>query len=603
MDQKSIIAASSAHLRSGHHHEKLLADKGLFPIGQSIGFLNGSAEVQVKFEDPKGRLILAGDAKIEQIKDTYCLRLPKEKFESTVQSLRSSDYVFVVFEGSPDRATIILCFYQGAGATFETLERENPALRLTTCDLPPTAVTVVDVPSVRNALYALLAKNQPNLFSLSARRFLSTPHILTHLFAHVMSLASNDNAGYISTLRIIADELRSLLKSRIKKIEKNHNKLWSTFYGEKVSFLDGGVSRIVGLPGTEPIGIRVGIYAVTPGERDLEKREAWNLRSYVIGDVINDRTMIVDQNYRTDAKRLQEAARYILEPLCALLYADSIEGQSARLLLLHGPLQNPFVIYDEQDPSYIPGVSKDFLASVGISEDSVRAEVAEIPKDAGGRLLWNGCIPIYLYIMKRLWRAKIPIAGVVERASSTSFARTVIDSLVQEGTIPLSTGKKLQARILRYEIGDELLFGCILEEGEYLLPLELRKNYVRRGHDRWKPVIEQFPNPVATMVKCSATNFPYRVEMPSAPGPIELENEMSLLYHMSLLLPNYAFPVGIDIADKYVRIPDWLSKGISERLTAGILKKILETGDKRMLMQVRRLLALSPRDFFFRPRA
>jgi hypothetical protein len=179
----------------------------------------------------------------------------------------------------------------------------------------------------------------------------------------------------------------------------------------------------------------------------------------------------------------------------------------------------------------------------------------------------------------------------------------VIDTLVAEGTIPPSTGKKLKDRLSRYEIGDELLFGCMLEEGEYLTPLELRKNFRHRAHDRWQLVVEQFPRVSATMIKCSATNFPYRVEMTVSPDEAEMETRMSLLYHMSLLLPNYAFPVGIDIADKYARIPDWLSKGVSARLTATVLKRILETGDARMLMQVRRLLAMSPRDFFFRPRA
>lgn len=122
-------------------------------------------------------------------------------------------------------------------------------------------------------------------------------------------------------------------------------------------------------------------------------------------------------------------------------------------------------------------------------------------------------------------------------------------------------------------------------------------------HDQRVPVVAQFPKVSATVVKCSATSSPYRVEMPFAPDSNELEARVSLLYHKSLLLPDYAFPVGIDIADKYVSIPDWLSKGVSQRLTASVLKKILETGDTRMLMQVRRLLALSPRDFFSRPRA
>ncbi len=66
---------------------------------------------------------------------------------------------------------------------------------------------------------------------------------------------------------------------------------------------------------------------VTPGERDPEKRESWDLHSYVIGDVVNDRSLIRDENYRTYTKRLQEASRFIPESLRALLHAESCSGE------------------------------------------------------------------------------------------------------------------------------------------------------------------------------------------------------------------------------------------------------------------------------------
>lgn len=603
MEQKVIIAAACSYLRAGRTHEKLVADKRLFPLGHTSGFLTATTDVQVKFYGPDRKLIVADEAKIEQVKETFCLKLANDVLAAAVRRLADSEYLLVVFEGTAERASVLLCFAGRDDRVFEVLEEQNPALRLAACDLPPGESTVVDVPVVRAALYNLLAKKEPELFSVSAHRFLATPHVLTHLFAQVMSLASADNISYISTLRVIADQLRSLLKPRIRRVAKDHQKLWAEFYGERIAFLDGGVSRIVGLPGTEPMGIRVGIYTVTPGERDPQNRESWDLASYVTGDVVNDRSLITDESYRTDGKRLQEASRYILEALRALLYIESVGAERLRLLLVHGPLQNAFMVYDENEPSYVPGVSKEFLSSVGIHQQDVTSSVADIPKNGSGKLLWNGCIPVYLYIIKRLWSAAIPTIGVVEHAPSASLTWAVIDGLVKEGAIPGSTGKKILDRIRRYEIGDELLFGCILEEGEYLQPFEMRKNFSRRAHDLWKPVVGQFPKVNATMVKCSATNFPYRIEMPVIPESHELEARVSLLYHMSLLLPNYAFPVGIDIADKYVRIPDWLSRGVSDHLTASVLKKILEKGDTRMLMQVRRLLALSPRDFFFRPKA
>jgi hypothetical protein len=413
MEQKFIVAAACAYLQAGQHHEKLLSDKRLFPLGENAGFASSATELQVKFCDSNRKLVVCNDARLEQIKGTFCLKFSADIFEAAAKRLRSSEFLFVVYEGSAERATLILSFIDEDQRIFETLEKQNSLLRLQTCDLPPTQVTVVDVSSVRAAVYTLLAKSDPELFSVNTQRFLATPHILTYLFAHVMSLSSAENISYISTLRLIADQLRVLLAPKIRKITKDHHKLWLTFYGERLSFLDGGVSRIVSLPGTEPMGIRVGIYTVTPGERDPEKRESWHLDSYVIGDVVNDRTIITDQNYRTDTKRLQEASRYILESLGALRHLESTHLQPPRLLLMHGPLQNAFMVYDENDPSYVPGVNKDFLSSVGIHEKDVRASIQDIPTNKNGTLLWNSCIPIYLHILKLVWSSKVPVLGVV----------------------------------------------------------------------------------------------------------------------------------------------------------------------------------------------
>jgi hypothetical protein len=318
MEQKHIIVAASSHLL--RFYDKLLSDKLLLPLSFEIGFVGSDTEIQVKFQNQNGDLILAEEVGVELIKSDYCLKMVPGKFQIVLQRLRNSDYLFVVFEGTRERATAALCFYRLDDAPFKRVETENPILNLTASDLPPAQITSIQVSTIKSAFYRALVSDSPQLFSVNARRFLSTPHILTHLFAHVMSLASSENISYISTLRVLADQLRQLLKSKIVKMDKNHNKLWSTFYGERIGFLDGGMSRIVGLPGTEPMGIRVGTYSVIPGERDLEKRESWTLRSYVIGDVVNDRSPIREQNARTDTKRLQEASRYILEPLNALLY-------------------------------------------------------------------------------------------------------------------------------------------------------------------------------------------------------------------------------------------------------------------------------------------
>jgi len=259
--------------------------KDLFPIGFDIGFLQLDADLVVKFRDPSRKLVLAEDATIARVKNLYCLRLDRKHLSVLQRASEKSVHVFMIFEGSAKKATLILRFQDTDERLFEELEEKWPNLRLESYDLPPIGFTVVDGADIRGALYSLLSTDQ-ELFSLRAQRFLKTPHILTHLFSHVMSLESKDHINYISTLKVVSDNLLELLEPQIVKIEKNHNELWSQFYGESVSFVDGGMSRIVSLPGTEPMGIRVGIYTVIPGERDPQKREQWKLQSYVIGDVV-----------------------------------------------------------------------------------------------------------------------------------------------------------------------------------------------------------------------------------------------------------------------------------------------------------------------------
>lgn len=78
---------------------------------------------------------------------------------------------------------------------------------------------------------------------------------------------------------------------------------------------------------------------------------------------------------------------------------------------------------------------------------------------------------------------------------------------------------------------------------------------------------------------------------------------LRLLYHTARLLPRYAFPVGLDIVDKYAKVPEWLSGNISARLAATVLNRAMAEGDARLIAQVRRLLSHTPRDFFYRPKA
>jgi hypothetical protein len=258
-------------------------------------------------------------------------------------------------------------------------------------------------------------------------------------------------------------------------------------------------------------------------------------------------------------------------------------------------------MYDEGEPHFLPCLNREFLEAYELSEATVRGLVTQIPS-AGGTSLWNQFMAVYGALALQLWEAPQPLLGVVERTAGRWLADAVLQALVDDGAINEKLKKKMEGILTRFAISDDFLFGCVLREGEYLTPLPIKKNPPHRAREPWQDVVRQYPRPMATILKTAEGNFPYRIELNRAASNAPLVPDlMRLLYHTSRLLPRYAFPVGLDIVDKFAKIPDWLSRGVSARISADVLRSALRTGDPVIVSQVRRFLARSPRDFFYRP--
>jgi hypothetical protein len=208
---------------------------------------------------------------------------------------------------------------------------------------------------------------------------------------------------------------------------------------------------------------------------------------------------------------------------------------------------------------------------------------------------------VYGYIQKQIAGLELPIAGVVERSVGTWIFRGVVNALVESKIIVPKLKTRLTEVIDRYSITDDFLFGCVLREGEYLTPIEINKNPRNRARQLWQIVVGQYPKPFATVLKSDEAKFPFRLEL-NPFGRAQCRDVCQLLYHTARLLPRYAFPVGLDIVDKYAKVPEWISRGVSKEMAAGLMRRILQTGDERLVAQFRELLAGS-RDFFFRPHA
>lgn len=599
MDRRFFIVADGTWLVDAESNPKRLERQRLCPIGPKSGHLAVKCNLLVKCRHPSQGLVTDDSARLEEVKDTFFVKSDLLCTDIESQELHKMLVVFF-FEGTPDEARCVV--YLTPHSLLTDLERARPTLRLASFDLPPRTATIVENPDIVADLYRTTSERDPELFGVNASRFLSGPHILAPLFAHIMSLRSEDNMAFLIQLKKVAEQLRRLLLdagavTRIEKIARSHLDLWAEVDGWRIAFLDGGVARIPSLARMEPMALRVGVYSVQPGNRDRDSREQWSMSPFVVADLLARNQVLAGE---TDRRRLLEAARYVLEPLVALAHVQ--DHTATKALFLHGPLVNQFLTYDEGEPNNIPCLDPAFLSTYGITRETVEHDIQDIPSDPSGTRLWNQFMAIYAHLMRAVFRTPTPIAGVVENVAGRSLSHALLESLREERIINEAYVRRIKAILDRFDIGDEFLFGCVLEDGEFVTPMAIQKNLATRARDRWQPVVRQYPSPYTTMLKVDQARFPFRVEFNDAARQHQLIL-LRLLYHTARLLPRYAFPVGLDIADKYARVPDWIAKGVSVEVSAAVLQRAIKTGDPKLVAQVKQLLARTPRDFFYRPGA
>lgn len=607
-----IVLNGSACLRGDVQAQRLYSKHQVTLSDRQLRSISPAADVTIRFRGSAGDLISDDRAKLFVQESGRSLLFSEPLARELI--LRASEDVLLFLHFEQANGVVRITAHFTTLGQFERFAQERPALRLASYDLPPAYSTEIEPSSLRDGMDAdsiydvLLQQIQaedPKLFTIHTERFLSAPHLLVPLLTHLASLSAEDNLKFPIQLRRLADQFRSILEMpsspiRIGKIERNHLEAWAAADGRQFAFLDGGIAKVAGLPGTEPTALRVGVYCVRAGDTNLKTREDWSLLPFVVGDIIDKNTGVhMDDNDQIDLRRLGEAVRYTLELLTALKFIEA--HPTVDMLFSHGPLVNTFVMYDEGEPHFIPFLKESFLSECGITTRAIEEAISRIPPGIGGKRMSRQFMAVYGYLLCRMAGCAVPLIGVVERSAGIWLALAVLECAVEKGIVMEDYKNKVLALLKRYNISDDFLFGCVLEEGEYLTPTLIAKNPKHRAREKWQDVVGQYKRPFATLLKTTETTFPFRVEM-NAAGEARQVEVMRTLYHTARLLPRYAFPVGLDIVDKYAKVPDWLSKGISARMAARVLNRTIAEGDARLVAQVRRLLAHTPRDFFYRPK-
>jgi hypothetical protein len=393
--------------------------------------------------------------------------------------------------------------------------------------------------------------------------------------------------NYVDRLSRIGASVRTILSANgyIDRLEYRPEPFWAEMKGKAIAFLDGGVASI-DLPSAAPIGIRVGSYIVRPGEHDPDEREEFNIELSLVDDLYASDAFLYDDAF-DDVAKLRDAARIISEASAAWHLAS--RENAPDFILLHGPLVNPAAPYGLEDfPPYGLETCRSFL-----NDSACESEADE-----------RQFVPMYLAILKRLMSSGAAIAGVVERSIGKEpvVTRHLLEALQEQEKVKKADVRQIVDEMRLYALNDATLFDVVLDAGEFVGPITVnRQGPESKWPDFWKGEIRSYPKASTVYLKPSDLALPFRIER--FDNDAEYRPLLDLILHTSRLLPSYAFPVGLDIVDKFAKVPEWMSRGVRGQHKIVLLHKALESGDPNVLAFAKRMLAAKGRDWFFRPGA
>jgi hypothetical protein len=414
------------------------------------------------------------------------------------------------------------------------------------------------------------------------KKAFSSRHILADIMSTVVTLSSKSQIEYLNILETIVERFRYMLRDQIMTLELDHNSTWKLAKGKKIGFIDGGVASIGSL-GSEPIAIRVGEYTVKPGVIG-DDRETFDFKAQLVDELYDTEDGIFD-DYSDNFSKLLDMARIYTE--AGAVYKSINTEEKCDLLFLHGPLVNPAAPYAD-----FPKFTKAALNMFDLTKSELKGS---INPPHGNE---NHFISSYSYLLKSIFESDTPVCGIIERSTSSRIVSlTLLKQLSEKGFA--DEAEQIALSMKENRISDAILFSCLLKEGEYIKPLRIDKNNIGKSPDMWKSVISSYPQPLTTYLKVTDTSYPFRIELNKS---IEDHSLINFIFHMARLLPKYAFPVGLDIVDKFAKVPSWMSKQISREQSAQILNSALRSGRSDVVDLVRLYLSGTTRDWLFRPK-
>ncbi|TAK28730.1 MAG: DNA double-strand break repair nuclease NurA [Chloroflexota bacterium] len=486
-------------------------------------------------------------------------------------------------------------------------------------------------------------KQQPLDAQQIAREIAKHPHIFVALVQNTLTVAHSLRDNYFRNTAGLVSKLREQLGTTngaepgtqpLFAIEAVDPKLgWDDLRGEEIAFIDGGIGSVEILSQV-PMLLRVGTYKVKTGETILSQREEFGFYPVIFGDLAGG---------SKERKDYPDIVRIIAELLGVLHTLHRYPELD--ILVLHGPL----VYLMGQYAGHIPFTEGDmdtYLRNYSLDQDlktEFQSEAEHIYPQMTGQWrssYWLGRLegqyePICL-IRFLLWKIlqlatderrpkKTLICGVAERGTSSEFLRRFVFQKAFERDRDFFNGifgrkdiNSAKAAVDRLGYNDPLLLSMLLRSGEYSEPFDMDSKYrefrgaiggtevddVRVDYTVFRPDGSfPFPRVSGFYLQVSDHTFPIRIEVFGDLASRQVRDVAQRIYLYSTLLPGYAFPVGLDIADKFAKVPQWLTDAYGKLIKYHLRTQLYEgrITDEQMRRILIQALYLTQRDWLFRP--
>lgn len=472
------------------------------------------------------------------------------------------------------------------------------------------------------------------------------PLILMRLAENALTVAESLRGNYFNHTAKFISKLRAAMKEPrdepILTVHQIGDANWAEVSGEVVTFIDGGVGQVQ-ISGRLPILLRVGSYCVRTGERNLAEREQFGYYPVILGDL---------EGGSKDRKDFVDIVRITAELLGGLSALE--RSPDLRLLMFHGPLVYQMGRYSSGGQAHTPFTEADI--DIFLNHYAQNAEIAKELKES---FLQEATLDIYPQMTDRAheWSAQrvfeplawiaflyrrliaeakkrnpVPlIVGAVERGELREFSERVLLERVFRGMWQKGKQDYFNEMFKRTDLvrpkpfldklgyTDAILLSMLLKPGEaseswevdkysglargkLSLPNEAGTTEVAFSH--LKPDNKfGFPRVTGFYVRVSETTDPIRVEVFNDLGSEQILEAARRVYLYSKLLPGYGFPVGLDVADKYAKVPNWMTEAYGKliKLHLGISLQNGEVTDKQMRDILIQSIYMTRRDWLFRP--